>query len=215
MNAIHADEINKILQLCQSYDMRNIDGIMKNSWLHAAQIARWDRDQAAEAVRIHFSTSTERIMPGHVTAIIKTFKPTQPSMNELRSNGTVSDRPALTAPDRQLGGLEIGGADGPPAPKAYEVNGAVERPCPTCGAEDYAPCINPGTGSMRKIPCLARLKPAPITSDADARLSDAITWFRKTCQYQRADEGEFEALVRAGKSKYAAAQGVWPKHVPS
>ncbi|MBX9150037.1 hypothetical protein [Rhodococcus qingshengii] len=162
--AIHADEINKILQLCQSYDMRNIDGIMQNSWFRAAQIAHWDRDQAAEAVRIHFATSTERIMPGHVTAIIKTFKPTQPSMDELRSNGTVSDRPAVAAIANQ---------------------------------------------AFRELQ--ANTQPSDYEKQS---LSDALTWFRKTCQYDSADEPKFEQYVREGFSKYAAARKVWPWHVP-
>jgi len=125
------------------------------------------------------------------------------------------ERPhALTGPDRQLGGLEIGGADGVPVPKAYEVNGAVERPCPTCGAEDYAPCVNRVNGSPRKMPCLARLKSAPVSSDGDARLSDSLRWFRKTSNYTRADEPRFEELVRSGLSKYDAVKQIWPKHIP-
>lgn len=65
---------------------------------------------------------------------------------------------AIAAPDTQLGNLPIAGADGPPVPDAYEVNGAVDRPCATCKAGPMEPCINKITGSPRKIPCLARLR---------------------------------------------------------
>lgn len=162
--AFSRDEIYELLQLAQSNDMRNIDGIMENTWHHAATIARWDVDQAFEAVRIHFATSTERIMPGHVTAIIKSFKPTQPSMDELRANGTVSDRPALEAV----------------ANKAFR---ELQANTP---ASDYE----------------------------KQSLADALTWFRKTCQYDPADEPKFEQHVREGFTKYAAARKVWPWHVP-
>ncbi|KZL33167.1 MULTISPECIES: hypothetical protein [Rhodococcus] len=164
MTTLHADDITTLLQMCQSYDNRYIDGIMENSWHHAADIARWDMDQAEEAIRIHFATSTERIMPGHVTAIIKTFKPTQPSMDELRSNGTVSDRPAVAAIANQ---------------------------------------------AFRELQ--ANTQPSDYEKQS---LSDALTWFRKTCQYDQADEPKFEQYVREGFSKYAAARKVWPWHVP-
>ena len=161
---ISADNIKTLLQIAQSFDMRFVDTIMENNWHHAANAARWDVNQAAEAIRIHFSTSTERIMPGHVTAIIKTFKPTQPSMDELRSNGTVSDRPALEA------------------------------------AANHA---------LRELQ--ANTQPSDYEKQS---LADALTWFRKTCQYDSADEPQFTEHIRAGFTKYAAARKVWPWHVP-
>ena len=33
----------------------------------------------------------------------------------------------------------------------------TEKPCPTCRAEPYAWCRNPGTGRVRHSPCVARL----------------------------------------------------------
>lgn len=70
-----ADEILLLLQVAQSYDSRNIDRLMQSAWLDASHRARWDRDAALAAVRSHYAESTERIMPGHVTTLIRAVRP--------------------------------------------------------------------------------------------------------------------------------------------
>lgn len=72
---MNADEIMVLLQVAQSYDSRNIDRLMQSAWLDASQRACWDRDAALAAVRAHYAESTERIMPGHVTARIRAARP--------------------------------------------------------------------------------------------------------------------------------------------
>lgn len=52
------------------------------------------------------------------------------------------------------GGWRVSG--GGPIRDAYEMNGALWRPC-GCGAECGQACIGP-TGTVRRVPCLARLK---------------------------------------------------------
>ncbi|NKR32223.1 hypothetical protein GS504_15940 [Rhodococcus hoagii] len=65
------DQIIELLQVVASYDNRNPDRYMIASWLDASQMARWQSDDAFSAVRQHFANSTDWIMPGHVTAIIR------------------------------------------------------------------------------------------------------------------------------------------------
>ncbi|AWN03659.1 helicase loader [Gordonia phage Jace] len=65
------DDIIELLQLVTTYDNRNTDPYMEASWLDAALVARWNVDDAFGAVRQHFAHSTDWIMPGHVTAIIR------------------------------------------------------------------------------------------------------------------------------------------------
>ncbi|MGW1740496.1 hypothetical protein ACWCPQ_16990 [Nocardia sp. NPDC001965] len=72
---MNADEIMVLLQVAQSYDSRNIDRLMQTAWLDAANRARWERDAALVAIREHYAERTDRIMPGHVTALIRTFRP--------------------------------------------------------------------------------------------------------------------------------------------
>ncbi|WP_327110765.1 hypothetical protein OHB12_23665 [Nocardia sp. NBC_01730] len=69
------DEIPVLLQVAQSYDSRNIERLMQSAWLDAAQRANWNREEALIAVRAHYAESTERIMPGHVTARIRAARP--------------------------------------------------------------------------------------------------------------------------------------------
>ncbi|MFI5783187.1 hypothetical protein [Nocardia sp. NPDC051570] len=65
------DTVVALLQLAQSYDSRHIDSLMVDSWLDAAHRARWTPEAAAAAIRAHYAEQTERIMPGHVTARIR------------------------------------------------------------------------------------------------------------------------------------------------
>ncbi|WP_067565933.1 hypothetical protein [Nocardia acidivorans] len=65
------DTVVALLQLAQSYDSRNIDALMVDSWLDAARRSRWTPDAAAEAIRDHYAEKTDRIMPGHITARIR------------------------------------------------------------------------------------------------------------------------------------------------
>jgi len=152
--AISHDDIYSLLQLCQSYDARNIDGIMRSSWHDAAAIARWDRDGAVEAIKIHFATSTERIMPGHVTAILKSQKSGPAPVAELRAKG---DLAAICAPNTSFGGLPIN-TDGDPIRTAYEINDAIRHHCPRCDSEPMRACYNHVSGKDRRIPCMDRIK---------------------------------------------------------
>lgn len=51
-------------------------------------------------------------------------------------------------------------AQGIPVWRAYEVNGAINRPCPRCHAEAGDACIT-GRDQPQKIPCLPRLNDQP------------------------------------------------------
>lgn len=69
------DQVVLLLQLAQAYDSRNLDGVMVAAWSDAAQRCGWTAESAGEAVRRHYATSTERIMPGHVTALVRAASP--------------------------------------------------------------------------------------------------------------------------------------------
>lgn len=69
------DEVLGLLQVAQSYDSRNIDGLMAQAWQDAANRCGWTVDAAVEAIRRHYATETARIMPGHVTALVRAARP--------------------------------------------------------------------------------------------------------------------------------------------
>lgn len=64
-------------------------------------------------------------------------------------------------PNPALDGLPIP-TEGKPVWAAYEVNDAIERPCPRCNAQPNEACINPINDHAQKIPCIARLTGRPL-----------------------------------------------------
>lgn len=79
------DDIIELMQLITSFDNRNSDAYMETSWLDAARVQRWTYEGACAAVRAHFSSSTEWIMPGHVTQWLRAQRSGPPPVSELRS----------------------------------------------------------------------------------------------------------------------------------
>lgn len=79
------DEVLTLLQVAQSYDSRNIDRLMQLAWLDAARRQRWALDAAEHAIRAHYAESTERIMPGHITARVRAMRPVPFAPNYRRA----------------------------------------------------------------------------------------------------------------------------------
>lgn len=150
-----------VLTSIAAYDLRTIGESDVIAW-HLA-IGELPKDLALEAVVIHHKTSTERIKPANVLGVAKSIRRDRAEREDAESREARAARHdqrhglKLVSGDTQLGGLPIGGADGPPIPGAYRVNDAAEHPCPTCNAAELEPCTNPITGSDRKIPCLKRM----------------------------------------------------------
>lgn len=154
------DDVIDVLTACSSVDLRKVGASDVDAW--GSTLRRdLDRDLAIEAVRIHYATSAERIMPAHVNAVavqIRKDRADREDADARRRREDDRDRKLHLVADPQMGNLPIGGIDGEPVPGAYEVNEAVDRPCPTCKAEPMNPCVNVVSGLERKMPCLGRLK---------------------------------------------------------
>lgn len=140
----------------------------------AARIAAWaeavDQYQLGEpellrAVTTYYSSPQDRsITAGHLVKLARDARRDDAEREDrlaLESRQARNDvRHGITAPDPGLMGLPIR-AEGPPVPGAYQVNGAVDRDCPQCGAEEMYPCtMTNGEGKTvpRKMPCLARMR---------------------------------------------------------
>jgi hypothetical protein len=92
------DSIVEVLEVAQRHDSRNIDSTMVDTWLKAARLARWpSTDLVKAAVDYHYAHQTERIMPGHVTQLLRSTRSGPASVSELRAN-----------PHRGLSGLDKG-----------------------------------------------------------------------------------------------------------
>ncbi|OBA62209.1 hypothetical protein A5780_19315 [Nocardia sp. 852002-20019_SCH5090214] len=66
------DEVISVLQTAATYDGRKPADSLIDAWTQAAWRAGWSYDDALDAVHQHYSASTDWIMPGHVTKLIRT-----------------------------------------------------------------------------------------------------------------------------------------------
>ncbi|OMC00333.1 hypothetical protein A5733_04275 [Mycobacterium sp. NS-7484] len=65
------DEILTLLQVLHAYDGRVFDDVAIVVWTEAAHRRAWTADEAVEAVHEHYADNPERVMPGHITRIIR------------------------------------------------------------------------------------------------------------------------------------------------
>jgi hypothetical protein len=89
---MNTNDIIDLLTYIVAYDRRTTGRADVIAWHDAATRANWTTTEAQEAVKIHFTHSTEWLMPGHITQIIKTNRrQPPPHKNQL----------ALTSPPAQ------------------------------------------------------------------------------------------------------------------
>ena len=84
--AIDRDDIVRLLKGAQTYDNRIVDDEMTDAWALAARLARWTPEAAAFAIARHYAENTDRIMPGHVTRLIRAARPAKPTPTELAAD---------------------------------------------------------------------------------------------------------------------------------
>lgn len=65
------DQVAALVAVAMAYDNRSPGEANLLAWAEAATRARWTFDAAREAIHEHYATSTDFLMPGHVTALIK------------------------------------------------------------------------------------------------------------------------------------------------
>lgn len=65
-------QIKTVLAAAMAYDNRKLPGeANRAAWGEAARRANWTLAGAIEAVHQHYATSTDFVMPGHITALIR------------------------------------------------------------------------------------------------------------------------------------------------
>ena len=132
-------------------------------WAEALAPYRFELPDLLNAVTAYYRAEPQRtIMPADVIRLGREAR-TDRGMRDAAPDREARElrngqRLGLVAPDVQLGGLPIGGADGSPVWEAYEINGAIDRECPTCGEPANGACVNRVNDKARKIPCLSRMK---------------------------------------------------------
>ena len=122
------------------------------AWAEALAPFGFDTPTILAAITAHYQRpGVDTPKPGDVIAAARKIR----AEAAEREKGTQIGG-AIAAPDPQLGGLPIGGANGEPVWAAYDQWDAAKLTCPHCGAEPDHACRNPITDGPRKIPCAAR-----------------------------------------------------------
>lgn len=135
-------------------DRMTSDEARIEAWAEALDPHGIDQADALAAVTAHYTApGADTIRVGDVIAAARKIRRERAE----RDKGEKIVAPAVTGPDRQLGGLPIGNADGEPIWDAYEEHDAIELACRTCQAKPREACVNLATHMTRKIPCLSRL----------------------------------------------------------
>lgn len=149
------DEVIDLLTVAAVYDNRKPDPAMLAGWTETARRARWTHPLAIDAIHEHYTNSTERIMPAHITRHVQAARRAAVERDHAAS---LAAEPVVNL-DPQIG-LPIGGADGEPIWTSYDVDDAGTLTCDTCGAGPDEACVNTRSNTPRKIPCTSRLKKA-------------------------------------------------------
>lgn len=119
-------DTGRVLDRVAEYDAREITADLVTEWHY--WIAHLDRAVALEAVQIHHKIAAEPITPQHVIDLA----------------GQIAQRIPTQKPMRRA------------VMAAYNVNGAINYSCPTCGAQPDETCTSK-TGHEAFAPCAARL----------------------------------------------------------
>ena len=137
-------------------DRVTADEVRIASWAEAFAPFGFDQPDILAAVTAHYQQSGANTpKPGDIIELARKIRRERAEREKATD---LAELPPPAAPDRQLGGLPIGGADGEPVWSAYEQHDAILRHCPTCKAEPETACVNLATGMARKMPCTRRLK---------------------------------------------------------
>jgi hypothetical protein len=68
---MNEQEVRAVLATAMAYDNRKPGEANIAAWMEAASRGRWTFEAALEAVHQHYATSTQFLMPGHITAVVR------------------------------------------------------------------------------------------------------------------------------------------------
>jgi hypothetical protein len=77
-NYLPDEQIRAVLAAAMGYDNRRPGQLNVAAWHEASHVGRWTLGEAVEAVHHHYATRTDFLMPGHITARIRSERRTQP-----------------------------------------------------------------------------------------------------------------------------------------
>lgn len=142
------DEVIDLLSAMIAYDNRNPGESNVAAWRRAAEIGRWTLDEALDALDHHYVSSTEFVMPGHLTPLIRQAR-------RDAHERSVTEMYRQPAPASLPAGVDIPGRH--MDPELAEVHAEFNaRPCDQCKAPARQRCAD-SAGRPTKIPHFSRL----------------------------------------------------------
>jgi hypothetical protein len=159
------DEVIELLQIAASYDRRTIGETDVTAWEDAAIRGRWTAQQAQEAIKRHYATSSAYLMPGHVTEALRALRQLPASAADQRR---ALPRPKMdpellrNGVDRVFAALAgrkaiRNGVDPEDAADVAEGEAGARRQirsvvCPHCKAGVGQPCVRFGRQEAERRP---------------------------------------------------------------
>lgn len=121
-------EIRHLLASVMAYDNRKPGQAAVLAWSEAAARARWTFTEALEAVHRHYAESTDFLMPGHITKLIRVKRREASERLALPPSNPASDEAIAAAKElfRRNPELESAGAVSEPHPLG-PVAGRIQR----------------------------------------------------------------------------------------
>lgn len=77
------EEVRALMVVIMGYDHRKPGELDLAAWGTASEIARWTFGEAVQAAHAHFAESTDYLMPGHITKLIRAQRQQPPRVAEL------------------------------------------------------------------------------------------------------------------------------------
>ncbi len=148
--------------LVMAFDNRQVGETTISAWTEVAQRGRWTYDEAEEAVKEHFTESTDWLQPAHVTQRIREHRrqPPPPSSHLLDGPPKPAANPAhirdvLNAIRERLGWSE----------RYNEHHAALGYHCPYCRAAPGKPCTRQIGRGPKRGQFVAIAEPHPSRKD--------------------------------------------------
>jgi hypothetical protein len=128
-----------LLAIAVAYDNRRPSEANITAWMEAADRAHWIFEDAREAIHTHYATSTDFLMPGHITAWIKANR-RQPEAHKALAPAREPD-PRVRALVAQVA-AKLGWER---KPQQARTDPAQSVDCPYCRAIAGRPCARLAT----------------------------------------------------------------------
>jgi len=150
---MNQNEIVDLLTAVSAYDNRKPNAASVLAWGKAAELGRWTLPEALDAVHWHFASSTEYLMPAHITALVKSARQDRAMRDEaLALEAAPVDPVAAQRVEAIVDELakQMGWDDRSSKREGF----ALKVACPHCRAAVGARCVHPKSGkALTKSAC--------------------------------------------------------------